>query len=70
MSGRSYEFHRSGGVVWSLVFDQASGRWCIEKSERDGGRVRLTLNEFENGKHGRGLSGALADALHRAEMDA
>ena len=70
MSGRSYEIYRSRGVVWSLVFEEGSGRWHVEKSERDGGRARLTLEEFESGKHGRRLSGALANAVNRAQMDA
>ena len=70
MGRKSYEFHRDGSVVWSLVFEPVSGLWHIQKAEHGGARVRLTLDEFENSEHGRRLRGALAGALREAEDDA
>jgi hypothetical protein len=61
---RRYEFHREGGVSWSLVFDFRTGLWHIEKTGERGGAVRMSLDEFENRKHGRGLS-----ALHTVTLD-
>lgn len=69
MARRRYEFHREGGVVWSLVFETSPDRWSIEKWEPRKKSVLFTLAEFENSAYGRKLSEQVAEAAREAEAD-
>ena len=70
MRSKRYEFSRSDGVIWTLVYEGDSGQWHIEKRGACGEPARLTLSEFENTEHGRKLRPQLADAVRQAEADA
>ncbi len=68
MRNRRYEFQRGGGVIWTLVFDQETSRWHVEKRLR-GDAIRMSLTEFEKSHFGQRFSSDLNRAVHEAERD-
>jgi hypothetical protein len=68
MRNRRYEFQRGGGVTWTLVYDQTTGRWHVEKRAA-GDAVRMSLSEFEKSHFGKRFGPDLEQAVHRAEED-
>jgi hypothetical protein len=67
---RRYFIDRYQRITWTLVFEDGSGRWHIEKAGSNGAAVHISLNEFEGTDHGKKLSAQLLSALRAAELDA
>jgi hypothetical protein len=68
MRSRRYEFQCEAGVVWTLVYKTASGKWFVEK-QAPSGSESMTIEEFEQGPYG-ALCGAKLDvALLEASND-
>jgi hypothetical protein len=68
MRNRRYEFQRGGGVIWTLVFDQKTGHWHVEKRAA-GDAVRMSLSEFEKSHFGQRFRPDLELALYKASDD-